>query len=42
MPIYSKNVNRFVCSMFIARVASRASITQLILISLAPRMTNDC
>lgn len=34
---YSKKVNRFVCKMFIARVASWASITHEILISLAPK-----
>lgn len=34
--IYSKKVNRFVCSMFMALVASLASMTQLMLISLAP------
>ena len=34
--IYSKNVNKFVCSMFMALVASLASMTQLMLISLAP------
>ncbi len=33
---YSRNVKRFVCSMFMALVASYASITQEILISLAP------
>ena len=33
---YSRNVNRFVCNMFMALVASYASITQEILISLAP------
>jgi hypothetical protein len=34
--LYSKKVNRFVCSIFMARVASLASMTQLMLISLAP------
>jgi hypothetical protein len=34
--VYSRNVKRFVCSMFMARVASKASITQDMLISLAP------
>jgi len=34
--LYSRNVNKFVCSMFIARVASYASMTQEMLISLAP------
>ena len=33
---YSRNVKRFVCSMFMALVASYASITQDMLISLAP------
>ena len=34
--LYSRNVNRLVCNMFIALVASYASMTQDILISLAP------
>jgi hypothetical protein len=33
---YSRNVNRFVCRIFIALSASRSSITQDMLISLAP------
>lgn len=33
---YSRNVNRLVCSTFIALVASRASMTHEMLISLAP------
>jgi len=33
---YSKKEKRFVCNMFIALVASYASITQEMLISLAP------
>ena len=33
---HSRNVNKFVCSIFIARSASLSSITQEILISLAP------
>lgn len=39
--IYSKNVNKFVCNMFMALVASLASITQLMLISLAPVVSNQ-
>lgn len=33
---YSRKVNKLVCKMFIARSASLASITQEMLISLAP------
>lgn len=36
MQVYSKNVKRLVCSTFMARVASCASMTQDMLISLAP------
>jgi len=34
--LYSKNVNRFVCTTLRARLASRSSMTQEMLISLAP------
>jgi hypothetical protein len=34
--LYSKNVNKLVCKTFMALVASLASMTQLMLISLAP------